>query len=85
MYPAGAYRSLLGLVRAELLDLKPIRALQFPLEALEENKEAILSSVSNMLGSDPEYVRAISAGTGSLQSVRIRFESAEKCIGERLR
>ena len=36
MYPAGAYRSLLGLVRAELLDLKPIRVLQFPLAALPD-------------------------------------------------
>jgi len=34
MYPAGAYRLLLGLLRAELLDLTPIRPLCFPLAAL---------------------------------------------------
>jgi alcohol dehydrogenase len=40
MYPAGAYRSLLGLVRAELLDLKPIRVLRFPLAALPAAMDA---------------------------------------------
>jgi hypothetical protein len=39
-YPAGAYRSLLSLVRAELLDLKPIRALQFPLAARQAAMDA---------------------------------------------
>jgi hypothetical protein len=40
MYPAGAYRSLLGLIRAELLDLSPIRALRFPLAALPAAMDA---------------------------------------------
>ena len=46
MYPAGAYRSLLGLVRAELLDLKPIRALQFPLEALSAAMDAAANATN---------------------------------------
>ena len=40
MYPAGAYRSLLGLIRAELLDLSPIRALRFPLAELPAAMDA---------------------------------------------
>jgi alcohol dehydrogenase len=46
MYPAGAYRSLLGLVRAELLDLKPIRVLQFPLAALPAAMDAAANATN---------------------------------------
>ncbi len=46
MYPAGAYRSLLGLMRAELLDLKPIRVLQFPLEAPPAAMDAAAKATS---------------------------------------
>jgi alcohol dehydrogenase len=46
MYPAEAYRSLLGLVRAELLDLKPIRALQFPLAALPAAMDAAANATN---------------------------------------
>jgi len=40
MYPAGAYRRLLGLLRAGLLDISPIRPIIFPLGALREAAEA---------------------------------------------
>jgi alcohol dehydrogenase len=46
MYPAGAYRSLLSLVRAELLDLKPIRVLPFPLAALPAAMNAAANATS---------------------------------------
>jgi NADPH:quinone reductase-like Zn-dependent oxidoreductase len=40
MYPAGAYRKLLGLVRTGLLDISPIRPVTFPLSRLPEAMEA---------------------------------------------
>jgi alcohol dehydrogenase len=40
MYPAGAYRRLIGLVRTGLLDIAPIRPRCFPLAALPEAMEA---------------------------------------------
>jgi alcohol dehydrogenase len=40
MYPAGAYRSLIGLLRAGLLDISPIRPVTFPLAALPEAMDA---------------------------------------------
>ena len=40
MYPAGAYRRLIGLMRAGLLDITPIRARTFPLAALPAAMEA---------------------------------------------
>jgi alcohol dehydrogenase len=46
MYPAGAYRSLLGLVRAKLLDLSPVRALRFPLAALTAAMDAATNATN---------------------------------------
>jgi len=40
MYPAGAYRRLIGLLRAGLLDISAIRPLRFPLAALPDAMEA---------------------------------------------
>jgi alcohol dehydrogenase len=40
MYPADAYRRLIGLVRAGLLDIAPIRPRCFPLAALQEAMKA---------------------------------------------
>lgn len=40
MYPAGAYRSLIGMLRAGLLDISPIRPLIFPLAALPDAMDA---------------------------------------------
>jgi alcohol dehydrogenase len=40
MYPAGAYRTLLGILRAGLLDISAIRPLRFPLAALPQAMEA---------------------------------------------
>jgi alcohol dehydrogenase len=40
MYPASAYRRLIGLLRAGLLDIGPIRPRCFPLAALPEAMEA---------------------------------------------
>jgi alcohol dehydrogenase len=46
MYPAGAYRSLMGMLRAELLDISPIRPLNFPLAALPTAMEAAAKATS---------------------------------------
>jgi alcohol dehydrogenase len=40
MYPPGAYRRLIGLLRTGLLDISPIRPVCFPLAALPEAMEA---------------------------------------------
>jgi alcohol dehydrogenase len=40
MYPSGAYRQLIDLVQAGLLDISPIRPRRFPLAALPEAMEA---------------------------------------------
>jgi alcohol dehydrogenase len=40
MYPAGAYRRLIGLLRAGVLDVGPVRPRRFPLAALPEAMEA---------------------------------------------
>ena len=40
MYPAGAYRRLLDLLRSGLLDISPIRPRVYPLTALPEAMEA---------------------------------------------
>jgi alcohol dehydrogenase len=44
MYPAGAYRRLLDLLRSGLLDITPIRPRVYPLEALPEAMEAAASA-----------------------------------------
>jgi alcohol dehydrogenase len=46
MYPAAAYRRLLDLVRAGLLDLRAVRPRVFPLSALPEAMEAAASAGS---------------------------------------
>jgi alcohol dehydrogenase len=46
MYPASAYRSLIELVRAGLLDLSAIRPSVFPLAALPEAMEAAAAAGS---------------------------------------
>jgi alcohol dehydrogenase len=40
MYPAGAYRRLIGMLRTGLLDISAIRPVTFPLAALPEAAEA---------------------------------------------
>jgi hypothetical protein len=45
VYPASAYRSLIELVRAGLLDLRAIRPSVFPLAALPEAMEAAASGL----------------------------------------
>jgi alcohol dehydrogenase len=40
MYPADAYRRLLGLLRSGLLDIRPIRPRVYPLAALPDAMEA---------------------------------------------
>jgi alcohol dehydrogenase len=47
MYPVGAYLRLLALARGGLLDMRSIRALTFPLEALPAAMEAAASSKSS--------------------------------------
>ena len=46
MYPVGAYRRLIGLLRAGLLDISPIRPRRFPLAALPEATKAAATASS---------------------------------------
>jgi hypothetical protein len=54
----------------------------YDLGALRLRKEKILQRMSDMLASDAEYVRSLSAGTGSARSVQTRFERAHRAIQE---
>lgn len=48
MYPAGAYRRLLDLLRSGLLDISPIRPRVYPLTALPDAMEAAATAgISN--------------------------------------
>jgi hypothetical protein len=58
---------------------------EYDLEALKENKERLLKLVSEMLATDLDYAKSLSAGTGSVSSVRTRFEGAHKAIKEALK
>ncbi len=44
MYPEGAYRRLLDLLRSDLLDITPIRPQVYPLAALPDAMEAAASA-----------------------------------------
>ena len=48
----------------------------YNLEALLEHKSQIVGKVSDMFG-DSDYARSLSAGTGSVSSVKTRFERAQ--------
>lgn len=56
----------------------------YDLDALRPKKELLLKRVSNMLAEDIEYSKSLSAGTGSVRSVQIRFDRAHKAIRETL-
>ncbi len=58
---------------------------EYDLLALEARKEKLRKLVSEMLATDLDYAKSLSAGTGSVNSVRIRFEGAHKAIKEALK
>jgi hypothetical protein len=49
---------------------------------LRLHKEKLVERVSQLLTSDADYVRSLSAGTGSARSVHTRFERAHQVIQE---
>jgi uncharacterized protein with ParB-like and HNH nuclease domain len=52
----------------------------YELGALNQRKQQILESLANMLAGDAEYAKSLSAGTGSVKSVHIRFERPHQAI-----
>jgi hypothetical protein len=58
---------------------------QYDLEALRQRKDQIVKRVSDMFELDSDYVRSLSAGTGSVKSVNTRFERAHQSIQEVLK
>jgi hypothetical protein len=58
---------------------------EYDLDALLERKDNVCHEVSSMLNSNSEYVRSLSAGTGSVSSVRTRFECAHNAVQEVLK
>ncbi len=56
----------------------------YDLALLEERSTTLQESVSRMFAEDLDYSKALSAGTGSVRSVQIRFERAHKAIQESL-
>lgn len=57
----------------------------YDIEALLQRKEQIVKRVSDMFEVDADYVRSLSAGTGSVKSVNTRFERAHQAIEEVLK
>ena len=57
----------------------------YDLESLRQRKDQILTTVSTMLSTNPDYIRSLSAGTGSASTVRIRFEYAHEAVQEALK
>jgi hypothetical protein len=57
----------------------------YDIGALRQRRDLLIERVSEMFASDPEYARSLSAGTGSVASVRIRFESAHRVVQEVLK
>ncbi|MEK6288034.1 MAG: DUF262 domain-containing protein [Acidobacteriota bacterium] len=51
----------------------------YDLKLLRQRKDQILSSLFQMF-SDPDYVRSLSAGTGSVNSVKTRFQRAHSAV-----
>jgi hypothetical protein len=56
----------------------------YDLTLLRQRKDQILTRVFDMF-SDPDYARSLSAGTGSINSVRTRFERAHNAVQEALK
>jgi len=52
---------------------------------LRNRKDQIMKSLSNMLATDIEYTKSLSTGTGSVNSVRMRFERAHQVVREALK
>jgi hypothetical protein len=57
---------------------------KYDLDPLVTHKDQILSKVAELF-IEPDYVRSLSAGTGSISAVRIRFERAHDAIREILK
>jgi len=53
---------------------------EYRVELLKDNKDEIVNRLAERFESDAEYVRALSAATGSKASVQIRFETPHKIL-----
>jgi hypothetical protein len=53
---------------------------EYDLEVLRRNRDKIQASLGKMLLEDADYVRALSAGTGGVTSVHVRFERTHAAI-----
>jgi hypothetical protein len=52
----------------------------YDLEALVQNKDQIRTILGNMFTEDPEYIRSLSAGTGGVRAVQVRFQHAHDAV-----
>lgn len=57
----------------------------YDLEKLQERKEGIRFRLAQMLSEDAEYLRSLSAGTGGVTAVRVRFQRAHEAVVEALK
>lgn len=53
---------------------------EYDLDRLREKKDKIRDQLGNAFWSDGDYARSLSAGTGSVASVRLRFERAHDIV-----
>ena len=56
----------------------------YPLERLLEKQQQIVDGLAKAFWSDADYARSLSAGTGSIASVRKRFKRAHQIVKEAL-
>ena len=59
--------------------------LDYDIAQLSESKDRIRHTLAEAFASNPDYAKSLSAGTGSIASVRQRFEYAHQIVREALR
>jgi hypothetical protein len=57
----------------------------YDFDSLKQRKEEIRMRLAKMLSEDTEYLRALSAGTGGVGTVRVRFQRAHEAVQEALK
>jgi hypothetical protein len=50
------------------------------MDSLRKRAEEIRRALAEMLSEDTEYIRSLSAGTGGVSAVQIRFQRAHEAV-----
>ena len=57
----------------------------YDLDSLKQRRERVRMRLAEMLSEDTEYLRSLSAGTGGVNAVRMRFQRAHEAVKEALK